>query len=84
MRVRKVGSLQMVSESNTKLCANEDVGPEGSGIVRSHIDWRRERSIPYKDVEASPQWTNFKTLKGCPEGKGQREHYLLAVGLGCY
>ena len=26
----------------------------------------------------------LKTLRGSPEGKAQREQYLLAVGLGCY
>ena len=46
--------LQIVSEPVTERCASEDAGPQGGWIVRSHIGWRRERSIPYKGVETSP------------------------------
>ena len=30
------------------------LGPEGGWIVRSHVNWRGERSIVYKGVETSP------------------------------
>ena len=44
-----LGLLQMVSEPNTG-----DVASVRGWIVRSHIDWRREQSVTYKDVETSP------------------------------
>ena len=49
-----LGTLQMVSEPDTGRCANEDTGLSRGWIVRSHIGWRRERSILYKGVETSP------------------------------
>ena len=49
-----LGLLQMVSKPDTGRCASEDAGPQGKWIVRSHIGWRGERSIPYKDEETSP------------------------------
>ena len=49
-----LGLLQIVSEPDTKRCTNEDAGPQGRWIVRSHIGWRGEQSIPHKDVETSP------------------------------
>ena len=45
--------LQMVLESYTGHCVSEDAGPPRGLIVRSHIDWRGERNIPYKGVETS-------------------------------
>ena len=36
----------------------------------------------YKGLETSPHQTCFKTLKGSPKEKVQREQYLLVVGLG--
>ena len=45
--------LQMVSELDTGQCASEDAGPPRGWIVRSHIGWRGEQSIPYKSVETS-------------------------------
>ena len=48
------GLLQMVSKLGTKRCASEDVGTSKGWVVRSHIDWRGERNIPYKGVETSP------------------------------
>ena len=47
--------------------------------MRSHIDWRGERNIPYKGVETCPH-THFKTLRVSLEVKAQRGQYLLAVG----
>ena len=41
------GLLQMVSESDTKWCASENVG-------KIPHRWRRERNILYKGVETSP------------------------------
>ena len=49
-----LGLLQMVSELVTGQCASEDAGPQGGWIVRFHVAWRGERSIPYKGVETSP------------------------------
>ena len=46
--------LQMVSELDTGRCASEDSGPQGGWTVRSHIEWKGKRSIPYKGVETSP------------------------------
>ena len=46
-----------------------------------HIEWRGERSIPYKGVKPLPR---FKTLRGNLEGNVQRGLYMLAVGSGCY
>ena len=46
--------LQMVLEPDTKQYVSEDAGPQGGWIVRSHIGWRGEQSIPYKGVETSP------------------------------
>ena len=48
------GLLQMVSEPVTGCCANEDVGHPRGWIVRSHLGWRGERTIPYKGVETFP------------------------------
>ena len=39
--------LQMVSEPDTGRCASENVGPQGGWIVRSHISWKGEQSIPF-------------------------------------
>ena len=39
--------LQMISKLNTGACVSEEAGPQGEWIVRSHIDWRGERNIPY-------------------------------------
>ena len=47
-------AIQMVSELDTGRCVNEDVGPPRGWIVRSHIGWRGERSLPGKGVETSP------------------------------
>ena len=58
--------LQMVLKPVIRRCANEDVGPPQGWIVRSHIGWRGERSIPYKGVETSPDQTCLKTLRGSP------------------
>ena len=44
----------MVSEPDTGRCVSEDAGPSRGWIVRSHIGWRGEQSIPYKGVETSP------------------------------
>ena len=44
----RLGLLQMVSEPDTIQCANEDAGPLKGWIVRSHIGWREEQTIPYK------------------------------------
>ena len=49
-----LGLLQTVSELDTGRCASEDTGPLREWIVRSHMGWRRERSISYKGVETSP------------------------------
>ena len=46
--------LEMVLEPDTGRCVSEDAGPLKGVIVRSHIGWRGERSIPYKSVETSP------------------------------
>ena len=48
-----LGRLQMVPEPVTGRCANEDAGPQGGWIVRSHISWRGKQSIPYKSLETS-------------------------------
>ena len=45
--------LDMVLEPDTGRCASEDAGPPRVVIVRSHVGWRGERSIPYKGVETS-------------------------------
>jgi len=64
----------MVSELDIEWGASEDVGLlRGGWIMRSHIGWRRERSIRYKGVE---------TLRESPKRKTQKGQYLLAVGLG--
>ena len=76
--------LQMVSKLDTRWCASEDAGPQKEWIVRSHIGFRGERNILCKCVETSLQQMSFKTLRGSPKGKPQREQYLLAVNLGCY
>ena len=39
---------------DTGQCASEDAGSRRGWIVRSHISWRGERKILYKDVETSP------------------------------
>ena len=46
--------LQMVSELGTEQCASKDAWPPRGWIVRSHIGWRGERSIPYKGMKTSP------------------------------
>ena len=78
--------LQMVLDPDIGWCASEVVRPlgGGGGVVRTHIGWREERTIPYKRVETSPQWTRFKTLRGSLVGKVQRGQYLRVVGLSCY
>ena len=48
------GPLQMVLEPGTERCAMEDTRSPRGWIVRSHIGWRGERSIPYKGVETLP------------------------------
>ena len=55
------------------------LGLERRWIVRSHIGWKRERSILYKGVKTSSQHTRFKTLRGSPKGKTERGQYLLPV-----
>ena len=41
-----LGLLQIVSEPDISQCANEDADPQRGWIVRSHMSWRGERSIP--------------------------------------
>ena len=43
-----------ISHRLERRSTSEDVGPRMGWIVRSHIDWREERNILYKDVETSP------------------------------
>ena len=50
----EIGPLQIVLESSTGRCASEDAGSLRGWIVRSHIGWRGERSIPYKGVKLLP------------------------------
>ena len=47
----RLGLLQIVLESDTERYVSEDAGPPRGWIVRSHIDWRGERSMSYKGVE---------------------------------
>ena len=49
-----LGLLEIVSKLDTGQCASEDVGPQRGWIVRSHINWRGDRNIPYKGVKTSP------------------------------
>ena len=44
----------MLSELGIEQCASEDAGYSREWIVRSDIDWRGKRIIPYKGVETSP------------------------------
>ena len=46
--------LQMVSEPDTKQCANKDARPPRRWIVRSHISWRVNETTLIKGVETSP------------------------------
>ena len=46
--------LQMLLELETERCARKDAGFQVGWIVRSHIDWRGERSKHCKGVVASP------------------------------
>jgi len=39
---------------NQTPCASEDAGSQEEWIVRSHIDWKGEQSIPHEGVETSP------------------------------
>ena len=45
-----LGLLQMVSEPDMKRCVSEDVRPRRGWIVRSHVDWRRER-VPMRTLD---------------------------------
>ena len=45
--------LEMVLELDIGRCGSEDARLPRGWIVRSHIDWKRERSIPYKGVKTS-------------------------------
>ena len=49
-----LGLSQMVSEPDTGGVLARTLGPQREWIVRSHISWRGERSIPYEGVETSP------------------------------
>ena len=49
-----LGLLQTVSEADTGRCASEDAGPPRGWIVRSHVGWSGEGSIPCKSVEIFP------------------------------
>ena len=60
------------------------LGPKRGWIMMSHIGWGGEQTTIYKGVETFPYQTRFKALRGSPEGKAQREQYLLAVDLGRY
>ena len=60
------------------------LGLEGGWIVRSHIGWREERSIPSKVWKPLPSGYVLKMLRGNPRGKTQSTQYLLTMGLGCY
>ena len=44
----------MISELDTRRCANEDTDSHEGWIARSHTGWRREQNISYKCVETSP------------------------------
>ena len=66
-----LGSLQMVSEPDTRQCAseeveprrgvdtrwcaNKDAGPLVGWIRGSHVDWRRER-VPARTLEPEGGW----------------------------
>ena len=50
----RFGLLQMVSELDIGQCASENVGTLREWIVRSHVGYRGEQNIPYKDMETSP------------------------------
>ena len=59
----------MVSESDTKQCANEDIGPMGvDGKISPRL--RGEQNIRCKGLESY-----FKTLRGSPIEKARREQY---------
>ena len=45
--------LEMVSKPETP-GGQQGRGSQGKWIVRSHINWRGERNISYKDMETSP------------------------------
>ena len=47
--------LQMVSKLGTERCANEDIKPRMRWIVKSHINWRRER-VPAKTLGPEKGW----------------------------
>ena len=49
-----LGLLQMVLEPDAGRCASKDANPQGGWIVRSHVGWRGEQNISYKDVETFP------------------------------
>ena len=50
-----LGLLQMESEPGTRQCASEStLDPQGGWIVRSHVSWRGDQSIPCKGVETTP------------------------------
>ena len=46
--------LPMVLEAYIGRCTSEDAGSQERWIVRSHIDWRCERDIPFKGIETLP------------------------------
>ena len=43
------GRLQMVLESDIGRCVSENVGSQRRWIVRSHIGWKKEQNIFYKE-----------------------------------
>ena len=49
-----IGCYKMVTEPDIEQSASENAGPPRGWIVKSHLGWRGEQSIPYKDVETSP------------------------------
>ena len=51
-------------------------------IVRSHIGWKGERNILYKDVETSPWQTHFKKLERKPERDSPKRTISVRGGLG--
>ena len=74
----------MVLEPDTGWCASKDAGPPRE--VDCEIPHRLERRTKHclKGCGNLSLLEVFQNLEESPEGKTQREQYLLAVGLNCY
>ena len=58
------------------------LGPQKGWIMRSHVNWREERSIAYKRVETSPYPTRFRNFEGKLKRKSSKRTISTSGGHG--